>query len=130
MGETTRPLAPLCSIFEDAGEYVPEVNAERSSSSKHGSSSRRDGAGEHERGERKRSSYFEKPSLEDERAAAAATRGSASGGHHRSHDTRWSNASDGPTATQLRDDSGRLKAKLTSKLERDLPESYAECYPG
>lgn len=118
------------AIFEDAGEYVPEVNAERSSSSKHGSSSRRDGAGEHERGERKRSSYFEKPSLEDERAAAAATRGSASGGHHRSHDTRWSNASDGPTATQLRDDSGRLKAKLTSKLERDLPESYAECYPG
>ncbi|GFU17378.1 protein Red [Nephila pilipes] len=24
----------------------------------------------------------------------------------------------------------RLRVKLTRKLERDMPESYAECYPG
>ncbi|GFU33990.1 protein Red [Nephila pilipes] len=29
-----------------------------------------------------------------------------------------------------KEDDSRLKAKLTSKLERDMPESYAECYTG
>ncbi|UYV61009.1 IK [Cordylochernes scorpioides] len=27
-------------------------------------------------------------------------------------------------------DDSRLRAKLSSKLEREMPESYAECYPG
>ncbi|KAH6935621.1 hypothetical protein HPB50_007072 [Hyalomma asiaticum] len=108
-------VAPDDAIFEDAGDYVPEVNPE----GKHGS--RREG--ERDR-ERKRSSYFEKPSLEDERAATRSS------GGHRSHDTRWSSAVDAAAAAQQREDSGRLKAKLTSKLDRDLPESYAECYPG
>ncbi|GFU07683.1 hypothetical protein NPIL_291791 [Nephila pilipes] len=27
-------------------------------------------------------------------------------------------------------DNSRLKAKLASKLERDIPKSYAKCYPG
>ncbi|GFU21107.1 hypothetical protein NPIL_347911 [Nephila pilipes] len=29
-----------------------------------------------------------------------------------------------------KEDDSRLKAKLTSKLERYMPESYGECYPG
>ncbi|GFU12110.1 protein Red [Nephila pilipes] len=29
-----------------------------------------------------------------------------------------------------RADDSRLKAKLASKLERDIPKSYAKCYPG
>ncbi|XP_050038781.1 protein Red [Dermacentor andersoni] len=112
-------VAPDDAIFEDAGDYVPEASTE----GKH--ASRREG--ERDR-DRKRSSYFEKPSLEDERAATRSSGGSGSG--HRSHDTRWSSASDAAAVAQQREDSGRLKAKLTSKLERDLPESYAECYPG
>lgn len=128
------------SIFGEIGDYVPAASAERSS--KHREHSRRDGDHrDHERNrdrdhdrdhdrDRKRSSYFEKPSLEDER-----DRGFRS---HRGHDSRWSSADTASAVAaavaavpaQMRDDGSRLKAKLTSKLERDLPESYAECYPG
>lgn len=128
------------SIFGEIGDYVPAASTERSS--KHREHSRRDGDHrdrerdrdrdhdrDHDR-DRKRSSYFEKPSLEDER-----DRGFRS---HRGHDSRWSSADTASAVAaavaavpaQMRDDGSRLKAKLTSKLERDLPESYAECYPG
>lgn len=112
------------SIFGEIGDYVPTANAATERTNKHGN--RRDRDVDRDRDRKQRPSYFEKPSLEDERERGLRS--------HRAHDSRWSNA-ELPTASvttqqQQRDESGRLKAKLTSKLERDLPESYAECYPG
>lgn len=125
-----KPLAKPTdeSIFGEIGDYVPAASTERPS--KHREHSHRDGEHDHDR---KRSSYFEKPSLEDERDRGLRSQ--------RGHDSRWSSAdaesavaaamAAGSAATaQIRDDGSRLKAKLTSKLEREMPESYAECYPG
>ncbi|XP_064481605.1 protein Red-like [Ornithodoros turicata] len=125
------------SIYGDIGEYAPEVpSKDRKDRDRHRERERdrdrnrekeRDRDRDRDRESRKRPSYFEKPSLEDEREHEQE-RSSRS----RRHDSRWSNNDASSLAASIakEEQSGRLRAKLTSKLERDLPESYAECYPG
>ncbi|XP_067134833.1 protein Red isoform X1 [Centruroides vittatus] len=111
------------SIYGEIGDYVP-------------STERRERDRDRDKNRDKKRSYFEKPSNEDERDRIrekerdkdSRLSGWGSSDLKLEHDSeRGEKRSLG---SAFKTDDRRLKAKLTSKLERDMPESYAECYPG
>ncbi|KAG8194108.1 hypothetical protein JTE90_003049 [Oedothorax gibbosus] len=110
------------SIFGEIGDYVPTLEKRsKSKPDKHSDS-------------KDRKSYFEKPRIEEEKRREEKQRERAmewdnilSGDYGEGSDDRITK--DKIIHGVLKGDE-RLKAKLTSKLERDMPESYAECYPG
>jgi len=107
------------SIFGDIGEYVPVLNkkdkAERSAAD----------------GDRKKS-YFEKPDEDIEKKKEDKYRDPVNNEWSNLMNSEYGEQSDNAKglAFGLKGDDSRLKAKLSSKIERDMPESYAECYPG
>ncbi|GIX79851.1 protein Red [Caerostris extrusa] len=118
--DTKKPKIADESIFGDIGDYVPTLDKKDK------------GKQDKNRDSNKRKSYFEKPRGEDDKRKEEKQR-----------DREWDNILSGDYAENAEDrsrdkhahsshkgDDSRLKAKLTSKLERDMPESYAECYPG
>lgn len=120
--ETKRPKLADDSIFGDIGDYVPSF--EKTSKTDKNSIVEPE----------KRKSYFEKPRTDDEKRREEKTR---------ERKNEWDSILSGEYGEQaenkskdkllmgiVKGDDSRLKAKLTSKLERDMPESYAECYPG
>lgn len=117
--EAKRPKTADDSIFGEIGEYVPVLE-------KRGKNKR-----ERSPEPEKRKSYFEKPRIDDEKRHEDK--------HHSHSEWGLSDFSADPLEDRSKDklllvgskgEDSRLKAKLTSKLERDMPESYAECYPG
>ncbi|KFM71946.1 Protein Red, partial [Stegodyphus mimosarum] len=119
-----RPKLADDSIFGEIGDYVPVL--EKRNKTKDKSS-----AGETD----KRKSYFEKPKTDEEKRREDKHRdrinnewGSLLSSEYGEHlDDR---SKDKLLLGSVKGEDSRLKAKLTSKLERDMPESYAECYPG
>lgn len=111
------------SIYGEIGEYVP-------------STERREREREREKSRDKKRSYFEKPSTEDDRDRIrekdrdkdSRISGWGSSDLKLDHDSERNEKRS--LGSAFKTDDRRLKAKLTSKLERDMPESYAECYPG
>ncbi|XP_055935970.1 protein Red-like [Argiope bruennichi] len=115
-----RPKLADDSIFGDIGDYVPSF--EKKDKTKPEKNADAD----------KKKSYFEKPRTDDEKRRE----------DKRDRVNEWdtinmdkidfgeSGSKDKLLLGALKGDDSRLKAKLTSKLERDMPESYAECYPG
>ncbi|XP_042910919.1 protein Red [Parasteatoda tepidariorum] len=117
--EIKRPKLADDSIFGDIGDYVPTLE-------------KKDKTDKNPSEPEKRKSYFEKPRTDDERRREEKQRDaknewdSVLSGDYENAD----HSKDRLLMSVLKGDDSRLKAKLTSKLERDVPESYAECYPG
>jgi len=121
--EAKRPKVADDSIFGDIGDYVPTLDKKEKLKTD------RNGASETE----KIKSYFEKPRNDDERRREENLErkkewDSILSGDYGEHSENRSK--DKFLMGLVKGDDSRLKAKLTSKLERDMPESYAECYPG
>lgn len=129
--EKTRPKIADDSIFGDIGEYMPSL--EKKAKSKETEKNAID--------QEKKKSYFEKPSIEQEEEKRSEKEKELQQQQQQPNKdwlTGWSSENkvdaadpkDRPFVGIIKGDDSRLKAKLTSKLERDMPESYAECYPG
>ncbi|GFX61105.1 protein Red [Trichonephila clavipes] len=120
--ETKRPKLADDSIFGDIGDYVPALE-------KRGKT-KQDKKPDSE----KRKSYFEKPRMDDDKRREEKERERANEWDNILSSEYGENAEDRSKdkllVGALKGDDSRLKAKLTSKLDRDMPESYAECYPG
>ncbi|GFY56310.1 protein Red [Trichonephila inaurata madagascariensis] len=110
------------NIFGDIGDYVPTLE-------KRGKT-KQDKKPDSE----KRKSYFEKPRMDDDKRREEKQRERANEWDSILSSEYGENAEDRSKdklfVSALKGDDSRLKAKLTSKLDRDMPESYAECYPG
>ncbi|XP_054712150.1 protein Red-like [Uloborus diversus] len=120
--ESRKPKLADDSIFGDIGDYVPTLEKRGKVKSED-----KNDVAESE----KRKSYFEKPRNDDEKRKddRFQDRNNEWGNILSSEYGEMSDAKD-KLMGALKGDDSRLKAKLTSKLERDMPESYAECYPG
>lgn len=120
--DTKKPKLADDSIFGDIGEYVPVFDKRGKMKS--------DKISDLE----KKKSYFEKPESDLDKKKEDKFRDSVNNDWGSLLNSEFVDHIDEHGKDKLllgssKDDS-RLKAKLTSKLERDMPESYAECYPG
>ncbi|RWS04000.1 IK cytokine down-regulator of HLA class II-like protein [Dinothrombium tinctorium] len=103
------------SIYGDIGDYVPPVDRKE----KRSKDRRDDDRKEKDRSKERRShSYFDKPSYEDDSNSLAKTR----------KEEKESSKTKSALLSTLSTEEVNLRSKLSSKL--DVPESYAECYPG
>ncbi|XP_022250197.1 protein Red-like isoform X2 [Limulus polyphemus] len=123
------------SIYGDIGDYMPTLD--RKEKDKYSSRERnRDKTTEKDK-ERKRT-YFEKPNVEDDREKDRENKREHStseqvtnwGGEVKVIKPEKTNDNMERNASGRKAEDNRLRAKLSSKLEREIPESYAECYPG
>ncbi|CAG2102268.1 unnamed protein product, partial [Medioppia subpectinata] len=117
------------SIYDDIGEYVPDLKKKESRNDRERDKSRdhrdrdhrnRDRDRERDRNRDKRSrNYFEKSGREEQQES-------------RKTETRDAKSIvlAGITGTGAAAAGVQLRTKSTHRLDQEMPESYAECYPG